>query len=285
MIAGESYDARFGYHSCRRCFSCPWRLRKQNWPAGRRRGRWRRRRRSRGRTCGRCRGRRCGRCFRPVRGPCVSLGCVDKGDPPNRFTTGSRFPPGKGAVLARGDLTGWPGWATCGMSRADWAAVARWHVRAASLRSPGAVPGANPLVLQRQTVKMQRRGVWSARLPGVVARSARRNYLLAYVPPAENAGSLRCSVIRPPSLAFRPNDAVLINTLRSTTGGGAHSDCGRAKPRIMSAPLAPVAQLDRALPSEGKGHTFESCRARQPFQWLRLYLQRGFLPRVRAMSA
>jgi hypothetical protein len=31
---------------------------------------------------------------------------------------------------------------------------------------------------------------------------------------------------------------------------------------------APVAQLDRALPSEGKGHTFESCRVRQYFQWL-----------------
>src|SRR5436305_3609345 len=29
-----------------------------------------------------------------------------------------------------------------------------------------------------------------------------------------------------------------------------------------SAPNAPVAQLDRALPSEGKGHTFESCRVR-----------------------
>ena len=28
-------------------------------------------------------------------------------------------------------------------------------------------------------------------------------------------------------------------------------------------PHAPVAQLDRALPSEGKGHTFESCRVRQ----------------------
>jgi hypothetical protein len=28
-------------------------------------------------------------------------------------------------------------------------------------------------------------------------------------------------------------------------------------------PEAPVAQLDRALPSEGKGHTFESCRVRQ----------------------
>src|SRR5207302_2524544 len=28
-------------------------------------------------------------------------------------------------------------------------------------------------------------------------------------------------------------------------------------------PTAPVAQLDRALPSEGRGHRFESCRARQ----------------------
>ena len=27
---------------------------------------------------------------------------------------------------------------------------------------------------------------------------------------------------------------------------------------------APVAQLDRALPSEGKGHRFESCRVRHP---------------------
>jgi hypothetical protein len=30
----------------------------------------------------------------------------------------------------------------------------------------------------------------------------------------------------------------------------------------MEALKAPVAQLDRALPSEGKGHTFESCRVR-----------------------
>jgi hypothetical protein len=28
---------------------------------------------------------------------------------------------------------------------------------------------------------------------------------------------------------------------------------------------APVAQLDRALPSEGRGHKFESCRARHFF--------------------
>jgi hypothetical protein len=27
--------------------------------------------------------------------------------------------------------------------------------------------------------------------------------------------------------------------------------------------IAPVAQLDRALPSEGKGHRFDSCRVRQ----------------------
>jgi hypothetical protein len=35
----------------------------------------------------------------------------------------------------------------------------------------------------------------------------------------------------------------------------------------LNEPLkAPVAQLDRALPSEGKGHTFESCRVRQCLQ-------------------
>jgi hypothetical protein len=35
---------------------------------------------------------------------------------------------------------------------------------------------------------------------------------------------------------------------------------------------APVAQLDRALPSEGKGHTFESCRVRHIYK----YLDRSF---------
>src|SRR5437879_11472073 len=35
--------------------------------------------------------------------------------------------------------------------------------------------------------------------------------------------------------------------------------------RLNEASNAPVAQLDRALPSEGKGHTFESCRVRQIF--------------------
>src|SRR5690606_14567715 len=32
---------------------------------------------------------------------------------------------------------------------------------------------------------------------------------------------------------------------------------------------APVAQLDRVLPSEGRGRTFESSRARQMHQWVR----------------
>ena len=41
---------------------------------------------------------------------------------------------------------------------------------------------------------------------------------------------------------------------------------------LLSAPSAsrdaPVAQLDRALPSEGRGHRFESCRVRQYFRHL-----------------
>src|SRR5262249_38688853 len=37
---------------------------------------------------------------------------------------------------------------------------------------------------------------------------------------------------------------------------------------------APVAQLDRALPSEGRGHKFESCRARQTNQSVSRILRR-----------
>jgi hypothetical protein len=51
---------------------------------------------------------------------------------------------------------------------------------------------------------------------------------------------------------------------------------------------APVAQLDRALPSEGKGHTFESCRVRQSFLCLqrdmRARTQIPVLPLVRAIK-
>ena len=43
---------------------------------------------------------------------------------------------------------------------------------------------------------------------------------------------------------------------------------------------APVAQLDRALPSEGKGHTFESCRVRQSFQWVRWGFVEPCFPKI-----
>ena len=38
---------------------------------------------------------------------------------------------------------------------------------------------------------------------------------------------------------------------------------------------APVAQLDRVLPSEGRGHRFESCRVHQSFQALRAIARAG----------
>src|SRR5258708_3712907 len=48
---------------------------------------------------------------------------------------------------------------------------------------------------------------------------------------------------------------------------------------------APVAQLDRALPSEGKGHTFESCRVRQQFQHTNNRVRPPAIAFVRIMSA
>ena len=39
--------------------------------------------------------------------------------------------------------------------------------------------------------------------------------------------------------------------------------CRAAANAVSSAPAAPVAQLDRALPSEGRGQGFESLRVRQ----------------------
>ena len=42
----------------------------------------------------------------------------------------------------------------------------------------------------------------------------------------------------------------------------------RARRIQYGRPHAPVAQLDRALPSEGRGHTFESCRVRHKIKHL-----------------
>ena len=49
--------------------------------------------------------------------------------------------------------------------------------------------------------------------------------------------------------------------------------------------LAPVAQLDRALPSEGRGQGFESLRARQLFQYISARLAEGCGTGVRRLSA
>jgi hypothetical protein len=51
----------------------------------------------------------------------------------------------------------------------------------------------------------------------------------------------------------RPNR----NEKRAERTTGAHANA------LLGEPQAPVAQLDRALPSEGRGHRFESCRVRQ----------------------
>jgi len=65
------------------------------------------------------------------------------------------------------------------------------------------------------------------------------------------------------------------------------SDCGPQHPgragRRVQSRLAPVAQLDRVLPSEGRGRTFESSRARHLFAVGQGSLQRlagPQLPRV-----
>ena len=44
--------------------------------------------------------------------------------------------------------------------------------------------------------------------------------------------------------------------------GGARRQPGIHLQFVYNPPQAPVAQLDRVLPSEGRGRTFESCRAR-----------------------
>ena len=50
-------------------------------------------------------------------------------------------------------------------------------------------------------------------------------------------------------------------------------------------PLAPVAQLDRALPSEGRGHRFESCRVRHSFpQYIQTVTRLGFQSDLRKMQ-
>ncbi len=66
--------------------------------------------------------------------------------------------------------------------------------------------------------------------------------------------------LRPSALSRLPLAAVFRSTVLP---GSLHSDSLRACGRLDRQAQAPVAQLDRALPSEGKGQRFESPRARQ----------------------
>ena len=52
---------------------------------------------------------------------------------------------------------------------------------------------------------------------------------------------------------------------------GPHSGMLRKKQVFQRAHAAPVAQLDRALPSEGRGREFESRRVRHFFNKLEKY--------------
>jgi hypothetical protein len=73
--------------------------------------------------------------------------------------------------------------------------------------------------------------------------------------------------------------------LRPNLSRAATSRCRGAVNRLKEARKAPVAQLDRALPSEGKGHTFESCRVRQPNQVHIEFLPKPNLARVSMLVA
>jgi hypothetical protein len=80
----------------------------------------------------------------------------------------------------------------------------------------------------------------------------------------------------PPQLPFAVS-------LQAATAGTIARAAGCPDPanRLNGSAQAPVAQLDRALPSEGKGHTFESCRVRH----LALICERGSAPGRLATTA
>lgn len=67
-----------------------------------------------------------------------------------------------------------------------------------------------------------------------------------------------------PSPAARPTRFEAVTVPGGLLFSPQFPHCRSSADRLSSLPrFAPVAQLDRALPSEGKGHTFESCRVRQ----------------------
>jgi hypothetical protein len=88
--------------------------------------------------------------------------------------------------------------------------------------------------------------------------------------PSSASASARAIASRNAARADDGSDAVL--TLYSLTTksacqpalpGSAAASLRANRRHVVTAHRTPVAQLDRALPSEGRGHKFESCRARQ----------------------
>ena len=74
------------------------------------------------------------------------------------------------------------------------------------------------------------------------------------------AGRAPLALVHHGAILARAPRPVHRTMVRGHCRGGPHWPMVR--PRIP--PRAPVAQLDRALPSEGRGRTFESCRVRHP---------------------
>jgi hypothetical protein len=84
-----------------------------------------------------------------------------------------------------------------------------------------------------------------------------------------------------PAAASRP-----LNGNRKSPGNADGKTVWRQRPSAANSTAhAPVAQLDRALPSEGRGHRFESCRVRQSQSTFRTCGFRACLPRRRGFES
>src|SRR3546814_18576946 len=78
--------------------------------------------------------------------------------------------------------------------------------------------------------------------------------------------STRTDTLFPYTTLFRSDERRRTLHAPRYPGGPPHGPiiaCTGRRSALRSGRAAPVAQLDRALPSEGRGHRFESCRVRQ----------------------
>ncbi len=107
----------------------------------------------------------------------------------------------------------------------------------------------------------------------VIASVAKQSILglldcfVAYAPRNDESGSTPASAGAGSNVFALELFRARFSFHQSATGyrGAAHQADGSGTPNGQ----APIAQLDRALPSEGRGHRFESCWVRHIFQWLR----------------